>query len=511
MAITARSLALVNGLGLTLVAGVEAADRDIDWAHSIELADPTPYLSGGELVMTTGLNIGTDDAAQRDYVARLVSADAAALAVDTGTTFTDVPSGVLAAGDALGLPVLEVPASTPFIAIARVVVDALKADELRSVQRVVDEQEVLARATLRGGIPGVVTALAESLSAAVIVADTDATILAAGGTKQERLAAVLTEAVRAATSRRQAGYVTTDGDAFVTVQKLRAAQPIRGHLAVRTTRPMSNADRLLVAHAVSLISIALEKPAQVADAEQRLRRAVTHDMVCGTGTVDSGMLRYFGFDPRAEVVVVVLTGAGPTLAAEQILGRLLATAGPYLMTSVGDETVIVIPAAGSRRSIPGVLTALGKESGQPLHAGASEPVRIAEIDKGVEQGRIAVLADQGRQFTEFGELDLYGVLLGGRSSAELRVLAGPLDPLVEQGDDLVDTLAAFLAHNGQIEAAAAALAIHRHTIRNRMQRISELLADDVHSADTRTQLWLAIKARELLAIRSRAGAARSGR
>jgi len=140
MAITARSLAKVKSLGLSLVAGAGAADREIAWAHAIELADPTPYLAGGELVMTTGINIGTDDAAQLDYVARLVSADAAAIAVDTGTTFTEVPAGVLAAGNALGLPVLEVPPSTPFIAIARVVVDALKADELRSVQRVVDEQ-----------------------------------------------------------------------------------------------------------------------------------------------------------------------------------------------------------------------------------------------------------------------------------------------------------------------------------------------------------------------------------
>jgi PucR family transcriptional regulator, purine catabolism regulatory protein len=510
MAITARSLAQVKNLGLALVAGADAADREIDWAHAIELADPTPYLAGGELVMTTGINIGTDDAAQLDYVARLVSADAAALAVDTGTTFSDVPAGVLAAGDALGLPVLEVPPSTPFIAIARVVVDALKADELRSVQRVVDEQEVLTRATLRDGIPGVVSALADCLSGAVMVADTDGTILAAGG-GQERLTAALAEAVRTATSNRQAGYVTADGDAFVTVQKLRAAQPVRGHLAVRTTQPMSNADRLLVSHAVSLISIALEKPARVVDAEQRLRRAVTHQMVCGTGVVDSGMLRYFGFDPRDEVVVVVLTGAGPTLAAEQILDRLLATAGSYLMTPVGDEMVIVIPAAGSRGRLPDVLAGLAKESGQALRGGASEPVRIAEIDKGVEQARIAALADQGREFTEFGQLDVYGVLLGGRGDAELRVLAGPLDPLVEQGDELVGTLAAFLTHNGQMEAAATDLGIHRHTMRNRMQRISELLADDVQSADTRTQLWLAIRARELLAIRRRAGADRSDR
>ena len=505
MAITARSLTQVKNLGLALVAGAEAADREIDWAHAIDLADPTPCLAGGELVMTTGISIGTDDAAQLDYVARLVKADAAALAVDTGTTLSEVPAGVIAAGDALGMPVLEVPRSTPFIAIARVVIDALKADELRSVQRVVDEQEVLARATLRGGIPGAVSALADSLSAEVIVADLDGRILAAAGGGQERLTAVLSEAMRKAASNRQAGYVTADGEGFVTVQKLRTALPVRGHLAVRTAHPMCNAHRLLVSHAVSLISIAMEKPARVVDAEQRLRRAVTRGMVCGTGNVDVGMLRYFGFDPRDEVVVVVLSSAGPTLAAEQVLDRLLASAGPYLMTTVSDEMVIVIPAAYARR-IPDLLTGLANESGEAMRGGASEPIRIAEIAKGVEQARIASLAEKGSRFTEFGQLDVFGVLLGGRGNAELRVLAGPLEPLVEQGEELLAALVAFLTHNGQIEAAATGLGIHRHTMRNRIQRITELLADDVQSADTRTQLWLAIRARELLAIRSRAGA-----
>jgi PucR family transcriptional regulator, purine catabolism regulatory protein len=58
MAITVRRLAGHKDLGLTLVAGRENADRAISWAHAIELADPTPYLSGGELVMTTGLKMG---------------------------------------------------------------------------------------------------------------------------------------------------------------------------------------------------------------------------------------------------------------------------------------------------------------------------------------------------------------------------------------------------------------------------------------------------------------------
>ena len=40
-------------------------------------------------------------------------------------------------------------------------------------------------------------------------------------------------------------------------------------------------------------------------------------------------------------------------------------------------------------------------------------------------------------------------------------------------------------------AAAGELGIHRHTMRNRIRRIGELLDGDLDSADTRAQLWLA--------------------
>ncbi|BBX71319.1 PucR family transcriptional regulator [Mycolicibacterium psychrotolerans] len=492
MAITARELAQAEGLGLSLIAGAAAADRDITWAHPIELADPTPYLSGGELVMTTGINIGIDEQTQFDYVARLAAAGTAALAVDTGTTLTEVPAGVRAAGNELGVPVLEVPPSTPFIAITRMVIDALKADELRAVQRVVDGQEVLARATLRGGIPGVVEALAERLEGTVLVVGTDGTVLAAAGTEQDRLFAVLADGAQSPAARRGGAYVTGDADGYVTVQNLRAAQPLRGRLAVRTGVPMSNAERLLVAHAVSLISIALEKPAGVAEAEQRLRTAVTRGVLRGSGLVDDGVLRYFGFEPHADVVVALLHDVGPMLTAEQDLGRLLAAAGPYLMTPVGEGIVIVVPGAERRR-----IDSLASGPAHPPTGGVSDAVSVDDIPVGLEQARIAAQAHPGR-LAAFAELGTFGVLLGGRSAAELRVLAAPLTPLEAE---LVGTLEAYLRRNGHLEAAATDLRIHRHTMRHRMRRIAALLADDVDAVDTRVRLWLAIRARQLLSER----------
>ncbi len=71
MAITVSRLCADRTLGLTVVAGAAGADRMISWAHTSELADPTPWLEGGELLMTLALNLDPHPAGQFAYVERL--------------------------------------------------------------------------------------------------------------------------------------------------------------------------------------------------------------------------------------------------------------------------------------------------------------------------------------------------------------------------------------------------------------------------------------------------------
>jgi cystathionine gamma-synthase len=71
----------------------------ISWAHAIELADPTPYLSGGELVMTTGLKMGPTSDEQYEYVARLSAVGVVALAFSSGSAATLAMFQSLTPGD----------------------------------------------------------------------------------------------------------------------------------------------------------------------------------------------------------------------------------------------------------------------------------------------------------------------------------------------------------------------------------------------------------------------------
>ncbi|MER5363307.1 PucR family transcriptional regulator ligand-binding domain-containing protein [Streptomyces sp. NPDC002785] len=90
-------LARRHGLGLTVLAGRSALDRKAVCAHNIELADPTPWPSGGELLLTTGLRLpGTPG--QRACVARLTGVGVAAVALGTGPSHAQVPAAAETAG-----------------------------------------------------------------------------------------------------------------------------------------------------------------------------------------------------------------------------------------------------------------------------------------------------------------------------------------------------------------------------------------------------------------------------
>lgn len=511
MGLTVRRLTNSPDLGLTLIAGGEGADRVIEWAHAIELADPAPWIAGGELVMTTGLNLGTNDDDQFDYVSRLVRADAVALAFDTGTTFDRVPDGVRAAGDALGFPILAVPRQTPFIAITRAVIDELTADRVRVVQRIVDQQEKLARGTLRGGIPDLMATLGRALSSTVVLIDPEGESLSVHGADVARILdqarAVARSTATASGRRRKAGIGISDGQGTCIVQSVSVAGAISGYLAIGSPDSLESEDRLLIAHAVSLISIEMGKPAKLADAEQRLRSAVTESLLTMGPDLDASLLRYFGFSEDSSIVAIVLTNVGALLPVQREVAQAMATRStPYLMAPVHGDLAVIVGSDRTTDWVGSLVRAVGAALQRPLRAGRGAPTLITEAATSVRQAAAAarIGATEPPGVTDFGDVGTFGLLLSGRSVDELSILAhkvlGPLldyDATQASSVSLVTVLRIWLRHNAQMESAAAELGVHRHTMRNRVAKAADVLGRDLDSAEVRAELWIAIRAHEL--------------
>ena len=81
---------LIGELDVCLLAGESNLDLPIRWVHMTELLDPTPWLSGGEVLLTTGMQLDTP-ARQREFVELLADHQLAGLGFGTGFGHEQVP------------------------------------------------------------------------------------------------------------------------------------------------------------------------------------------------------------------------------------------------------------------------------------------------------------------------------------------------------------------------------------------------------------------------------------
>ncbi|HEY3866507.1 MAG TPA: PucR family transcriptional regulator [Solirubrobacteraceae bacterium] len=114
MELTVESL--VAELGLTLVSGQESAQAHVRWVHSTELTDPTPWLKGGELLLTMGIQLDGPKA-QRELIDRLADHEIVGLGFGTGFSHKKLPAALVTAARKREFPLFEVPYELPFIAI----------------------------------------------------------------------------------------------------------------------------------------------------------------------------------------------------------------------------------------------------------------------------------------------------------------------------------------------------------------------------------------------------------
>jgi DNA-binding PucR family transcriptional regulator len=496
--VTVSQLLGTRALGLTLHTGTPAVDRPISWVHVSELTDPTPFLEGGELLLTTGLALrsGPDLAG---YVRRLADAGVVGLGLGTGISHAGVPPELVAAGDACGLPVLEVPRETPFIALSRVVSTALAADEYAAVSRTSAALQELTRAALAPGAPAtVVDRVARQVGGWVLLMDAAGTPLEArppaAAARAGELSADLDRlrVVRAPSS----AALSRPGES-VLLQSLGNGPRTRGFLAVGRPGPFPAADRHVVNAAALLLTLRLEQSRALDTATAALRAALLRMLLAGEEAVVVPAVEALGEHlPTGPLRVLCVLGTPQQRsAAVDVAADAAAHGREPLFSAELDDALIVLTADGG--GLAERLTDLpGRVPGAAV--GISPAVPWAQVAAGTRQAREA--AEQSRlggggitAFADLAGLGLAPLLDAARTRAFAEALLAPLVAADAAGaGELVDSLRTWLAHHGQWEPAAARLGVHRHTLRKRIHRAADLLGRDLDSPGVRVELWLAL-------------------
>src|SRR6266516_3021755 len=162
---------LLDETGLSLVTGERSSDAPIRWVHISELLDPTPWLSGGELLLTTGIQLQSEQD-QRDYVHRLVGHHLAGLGFGTGLAHESAPEPIVEEAARLDFPLFEVPYEMPFIAITEKAFGRLVNEQYALLQRSIAFQGRLEQLVLdERGLAEVMRALSAAIGGTVLMID----------------------------------------------------------------------------------------------------------------------------------------------------------------------------------------------------------------------------------------------------------------------------------------------------------------------------------------------------
>ncbi|NUO34126.1 MAG: PucR family transcriptional regulator [Dermatophilaceae bacterium] len=487
--VTVSDLVAVPALQLRVTAGGSTPSTALRWVATSELVDPTPYLEGGELLLTTGLATRDWSAEWATYVDRLANAGAAALGLGTGLTHARVPDALVVACRERGLTLVEVPKATTFVAVSRAAAELLQDQEAASARLALDHQRRLTRAALALDVRPLLVRLAGLLGATVALVHRDGE-LAEGPLGRARgaldLAVVRAEVARIRAHGLAAASTTVREGVTSVVRPVGVAGRPQFYLAVAVTGQLDDPGRSAVATAGVLLSLVIERRTDRRAAERRLRgRAL--ELLC-SGDVRSASVLLDAAERAAAVPdrfrVLLMTGPDEALedtvdaiegsaAHDEVLaglvdGRLVVACAPAqlrsLLALVDDRGLRV----GVGRAVPAAEAARSLESATQALARATSTSPVRRWEEIVDAGPSALVPEElGRQYA----VDLLSAL-----DEEQRTL-----------------LAVFLREHGSGVAMARVLGIHRNTVRNRLAAIELVTGLDLDDPASRVGVWMALQ------------------
>jgi DNA-binding PucR family transcriptional regulator len=541
--ITVQDILEIPGLNLKLLAGKKATGNAVRWVHIAEMSDPTRWLKGGELLLTTGMALVDREAEQRAMLQRLIDANLAGLGFGVGFGFKTIPPAMVELAEKHQFPLFEVPYNIPFIAITEAVASKIVNEQYSLLQRSLAVHEKLTKIVLEEkGLQFIISTLAALVGCSAVLYDFHGLVLCEAAHRRRIPAELIADLWREISDKRasrQAFSVDVPRSVASSVQvyPVVASHRIGAFLAVmKDAGEFSDYDRIILHHVVTVTALELVKKKAVAETEKRLAGDFFDELIASDLYEEeiARRLAFFGLEPSAEQLIMLVdidafkafvdgVHEREETVVQDIKERLHWAVDEFL----AQRDLLFISASRSDSVV--VLVQLGERSAHDVMSLAADlqrsiGVMIPEITASIGIGRPhSSLVDLRQSYYEalyaiqirklkgntsviasFDDLGSYGLLLGLQDTVSLEVfydsVLGKLREYDEQNaSDLVKSLACFLEANGHWGEAAERLYVHRHTLRYRMKRVEEITGRDLGSSQDRMEFWLALKARELIA------------
>jgi len=512
-----------------VVAGRAGLRNQVRWVHVSELGDIAHLLSGGELLLTTGVALETSPRALVGYLESLAAAGVAALAIEAGRRFDRVPSAMAEAADRLGLPLILLRHEIKFVRVteeAHSFIINSQLSELRSRQEIhetftemaiegASTSDIVRQAAIMAHRP----VLLSSRGRQVLAFETGdvAASLVLGNWKE--VSGGIPVAGRTRFLPGEPGWLVTSVGARGETWALLAMMEPTGR---SPDRAYSILDRAAVGLALNHL---VDRDRETL--EMQAQRSFLSDLLTGgqTAAILQGRAEALGLraEGRAFIAGYVrddqlaedrasLPGEASTRDLAQHVSRASRVArveclfGPL---SPGMVAVLVGTRAGG--DVRAILARLAEAIHQSVIANGDTDVVIAfgstvnslrEVRRSLSEAEQVMesLRDPApKPFYQLPDVRLRGLLHLLRDDARVEMFCErELGPLLaadrRSKGKLMQALQAFLSQAGNKASAAAVLGLSRPTLYARLARIESILGVDLNSVDSRLSLQVAVMA-----------------
>jgi len=487
-----------------------ALDTPIEWAHSSDLLDPTPFLSPGQMLLTTGTQFsspGITDADYAAYVGRLKHHGLSGLGFGTEVIRDGTPAPLKAACLQHGLPLVEVPYRVPFIAVARTIGDMVAEERYARSTWALRAQRAISLAALRpDGLSAILGELSRQLQHWVALFDARGTLTRvfptdafdAAATTSVRRSFDMVEREAGALLRRgqrASSLVAIDGETL-TLQTLGSRDHLRGVLALGGSAQLDRASQEVVTSVVALAGLALEQNNALDTARGHLRSGLWRTLLGGdTDLVASICEEMWGALPTPPVRIGVTVPSDTRISRiTEYLELQVADHPGQLFFARDDTELILCLRAGGERLFSDLCVRFD------LHGGLSDSTDYRSLHRAISEARRA--RDRSVEGTvgvvEFDTVSRQGVLafLARTDARDIaRATLAPVQGYDQvHGSDLLLTLSAWLENNAEFAATATLLGVHRHTVRSRIRQAEAVLGRDLSTFPARADIWAALLA-----------------
>lgn len=500
VAITVKQLVETPHLRTRFHSGRAGGEQVINWAHTCEMPDPWHWLEPFDMLMTNGIGLPSDPSEQTRYVSRLADAGISAIAIGEDVGALSISADMVAASERRALPILLTAYEVPFAAVARVVAESrTDVEERRRLLKTARIYESLRTATIEGrAAPSLFDDLGRELGCRLEVLDLAAWryAFAARRSPAPAVREVLGDALE-----RCAGHLPAilrldlDGNAALAVPV-----PSRRPAALIASRFTESAPELSVLqHASTVAALEMEKLASERDALARAASELLGELVAGVDPAHAAQRLAAAGLAGSELVLAAYWQDRTEPARPPSLHHDLYARGVAHLLRIGDrDRIALVLMPGDRVSLAMLLDVLADECPVGLSAAFAGPARIPGAAR---EARWALhTAAAGHRVVRYGErqADSWSFALERAEELAEHVLGALIRYDDTHQTELVRTLAVLLRNNRSPTRTAAELFIHRQTLVYRMRRIEQLTSRSLASTRDLVDLWMALRAVEVV-------------